>query len=53
MLRRPSVSPVLEREEGCSSTAFAGSGSPVTTAWNNLVGRGSVITGDPDPAAVP
>jgi len=41
MLRRPSVSPGIVREEGCSSTAF---GAPVPNsprAWNNLADRGS------------
>jgi|GEM_PF-5538028 len=41
MLRRPSVSPSIVREEGCSSTAI---GAPVPNsprAWNNLADRGS------------
>jgi hypothetical protein len=53
MLRRPSTSPSIRREEGCSSTAFD-PGSPVTGAlWNNPAGRGSApVTGDPG-SAVP
>jgi hypothetical protein len=44
MLRRPSESPSIRREEGCSSTAIGEGMTVVITVWNNLVDRGSVMT---------
>jgi len=42
MLRRPSVSPVIVREEGCSSPAFAWYQIWISRVWNNLTNRGSL-----------
>jgi len=44
MLRRPSKWPVVQREEGCSSTAFGQYRPGVPAAWNNLTNCGTAGT---------
>jgi len=39
MLRRPSDSPSIGREEGCSSTAFAVITAALRFDWNDHAGR--------------
>jgi hypothetical protein len=41
MLRRPSASPSIPREEGCSSTAIRNIAMRMRVVWDNPVGRGS------------
>jgi hypothetical protein len=41
MLRRPSVSLVFPREEGCSSTAIGLMTTVTAAVWNNHANRGS------------
>jgi hypothetical protein len=53
MLRRPSALCATQREEGCSSTAFAGKSSMLGTVWSNLTSRGSVPSVLDFSAAVP